>query len=290
MNWSLSQYNLICYGSSDDEIFCKLSGSAKFWRERLFEYTSDEHKSRYQNNIASLAELPTLVVAESNPKGEPGTPAFFSRIDQVRDLGKYIYFKFHHLSGKIRSEEVFGCGYFNVDAHLGEHSRMHWAIKEGNLIEELFTFIETRSKEDRPKFFDVASWPLPTLNHVAVMMPFAQEFDPVHNTIKAACKDLSLEALRVDEIYGPTNIMNDVFSTIVQSRLVISDLTGRNPNVLYETGLAHASNCDVILLVQSPQDIPFNLSQIRHIKYLPNEEGMATLNEELKKSLLRLRR
>ena len=84
--------------------------------------------------------------------------------------------------------------------------------------------------------------------------------------------------------------MNDVFSTIVQSRLVISDLTGRNPNVLYETGLAHARNCDVILLAQSPQDIPFNLSQIRYIKYLPNEEGMAKLNEELKKSLLRFRR
>ena len=286
MNWSLSQYNLICYGSSDDDVFRRPSGSAKFWRERLFEYTSDDHKSRYQNNIADLAELPTLVVAESNPKGEPGTPAFFSRIDQVRDLGKYIHFRFHHLSDQIRSEEVFGSGYFNVDS--GEHRRVHWAIREGNLIEEFFKCIETRSKDDRPKLFDLESWPLPTLNHIAVMMPFAQEFDPVHDAIKAACRDLSLETLRVDGIYGPTKIINDVFSTIVQSRLVISDLTGRNPNVLYETGLAHARNCDVILLAQNPQDIPFNLSQIRYIKYMANEEGMAKLNEDLKNSLLRV--
>ena len=31
---------------------------------------------------------------------------------------------------------------------------------------------------------------------------------------------------------------------------MISDLTDRNPNVLYETGLAHALNRDVIMLVQ----------------------------------------
>ena len=35
---------------------------------------------------------------------------------------------------------------------------------------------------------------------------------------------------------------------------MVSDLTERNPNVLYETGLAHALDRDVVTIVQNDQD------------------------------------
>ena len=74
-------------------------------------------------------------------------------------------------------------------------------------------------------------------------------------------------------------------SSIVQSRLVICDLTGKNPNVLYETGLAHARGRDVILLTQNKEDVPFDLQQIRFISYVPNNEGLESLRGELNQSL-----
>jgi hypothetical protein len=39
------------------------------------------------------------------------------------------------------------------------------------------------------------------LDLVAIMMPFAQEFDGVQEAIKSACKDLDLRCLRVDDIW-----------------------------------------------------------------------------------------
>ena len=279
MNWSLSEYNLICYASLNREIFRSPSGTADFMKERLFEYTAGSLKASYESNLASLAELPTLVVAECNPVGEPKTPAHFSRIDEVREHGDQIRFKFQHLYNQLTSERIFA-GYLGLDVQ-GEHSRQHWAVKEGNLIETIFSFLRNSPAYSSAHFFDDFK-NLPRLDHIAVMMPFEKGFDPVRDTIKAACNDLSIEALRVDDICKPTVITSDIFSTIVQSQLVISDLTGSNANVLYETGLAHGNGRDVILLTQQ-DDIPFNLLQVRRIKYLNNKEGLRELQQSLKK-------
>ena len=62
---------------------------------------------------------------------------------------------------------------------------------------------------------------------------------------------------------------------------MICDLTGRNPNVLYETGIAHALNREVIMVVQNNQDVPFDLGQRRYIPYLLNKEGLQELKEKL---------
>ena len=79
--------------------------------------------------------------------------------------------------------------------------------------------------------------------------------------------------------------MDDVFQIIVQSKFVISDLTKRNPNVLYETGIAHARNCEVIMIAQDENDIPFDLKHMRYVKYLPNNEGYGKLKGDLAKSI-----
>ncbi len=44
---------------------------------------------------------------------------------------------------------------------------------------------------------------------------------------------------------------------------MICDLTDRNANVLYKTGIAHALNKNVIMIAQNIEDIPFGLSQFR---------------------------
>ena len=283
MNWSLSEYNLICYRDTSPEIFRCFAGSADFDKTRLFEHTSDDLKTRYQDNFAKLADLPTLVVAEIDSSNQPPKPGFLSSISNVRKSGGEIRFRFNHLH-EISFEEVFECEHFDIESY--ERYRTHWAIKEGNLIEGFFKLLQDSQRENRPKFFNVEQWPLPALEHIAVMMPFKSEFDPVYEAIKEACNALRFTTRRVDEIYKPTKIIDDVFSTIVQSRLVICDLTARNANVLYETGLAHARNNDVIMITQNMDDIPFDLRHFRVLKYLSNKEGLSKLTEDLKKTIL----
>ena len=283
MNWQLSKYNLVCYRDTNHTIFRRPMGTDDFNRVRLFEDTGDDLKTYYQNNLAELAKLPTLVVAELDSIKRTPTPGFLSSIDSVQESGGKVRFRFKHLY-EISAEEVFGCEHFDIDSH--EAYREHWAIKEGNLIEGFFKLLQDSQRDERPKFFNVEQWPLPGLDHIAVMMPFKSEFDSVYEAIKKACKALRSTTCRVDEIYKSSKIIDDVFSTIVQSRLVICDLTARNANVLYETGLAHALNYDVIMITQNLDDIPFDLRQFRVIKYLPNKEGLSKLAEDLEKTIL----
>ena len=54
---------------------------------------------------------------------------------------------------------------------------------------------------------------------------------------------------------------------IAKADLIVADLTGRNPNVFYETGYAHALTKRVILLTQRAEDIPFDLKDYPHVIY-----------------------
>ena len=284
MKWSLTEYNLIVVGVADysDPIFRNSSGRSTIPAERLFKYTAPELGARYQDDLAGLGELPTLVLAELGHFQR--TPAFFGRVDNVQRLGRDIHFQFQHLFDGLSSEDVFHCGHFDIftrDRGIDERSHQHWAVKEGNLIEGLFRLLNDRTEKEAPRLFNVEQWPLPPLGHIAVMMPFDAGFNPVYEAIKSACESQRFKSLRVDEIYKPTQIISDVFSAIAQSRLVISDLTSRNPNVLYETGLAHALNRDVIMIVQDEQDVPFDLRHIRYVQYLPNREGLEKLKSDL---------
>jgi hypothetical protein len=63
--------------------------------------------------------------------------------------------------------------------------------------------------------------------------------------------------------------------------IVICDCTGRNANVFYEAGIAHTLGKDVILITQNRSDIPFDLSHLRYIFYLDNNEGREKLSKDL---------
>ena len=279
LQWSLNRYNVIVHANLEDTI---QSGGRDFPLDRLFEYTDDEIKAIYNNDLESLSDLPTLILSEIYD--DEWRPASFGRVSEIETSGTRIRFHFESLYDGFSSAEIFKSRHLNFSIYRGkavESSRTHWAIRKGNLFDAVFKLISEHSTASTPNLFNVERWPLPNLGHVAVMMPFSPEFDQVYDAIHSICESQRLKALRVDEIYRPTRISDDIFSVIAQSRLVISDLTGRNPNVLYETGLAHALNRDVVMLVQNDQDVPFDLGNIRYIKYLPNNEGVENLKKDL---------
>jgi hypothetical protein len=123
------------------------------------------------------------------------------------------------------------------------------------------------------------------LNLVAVMMPFAAELRPVYKAIRGACAANDLECLRVDDIWEESVIIQDIFNLIFRAQVVVADFTGKNPNVMYETGIAHTLGKHVIPISQSLTDVPFDMQHHRVLKYHPNSEGLATLGKELQRKL-----
>lgn len=123
---------------------------------------------------------------------------------------------------------------------------------------------------------------------VAVMMPFAG-FGPVYDAIKLAVAGAELRCVRADDIWENSILIQDVFSLIFRSHIVVCDFSGRNPNVMYEAGIAHTLGKHVVPVTQSADDIPFDLRHHRYLGYLNNGEGRTKLQHELTERLKTLK-
>lgn len=117
------------------------------------------------------------------------------------------------------------------------------------------------------------------MNKGFVIMPFGADFDDLYEKIYApVIRKVGLEPLRADEIYDNRPIIQDIQNSIHNAKIILADVTGRNPNVNYELGAAHALNKEVIILTANSQDVP---SDYRHIKYIEYNRHDIDWNKKL---------
>jgi hypothetical protein len=120
---------------------------------------------------------------------------------------------------------------------------------------------------------------------ISVMMPFSPAYRGTYDAIKRVADHMELECLRADDIWENSTFIQDIFDLIFCSRIVVVDFSVRNPNVMYETGIAHTLGKVVIPITQSFNDIPSDLGHHRALKYLPNDEGYRNLSNDLYKRI-----
>ncbi len=113
--------------------------------------------------------------------------------------------------------------------------------------------------------------------NVFVLMPFAKQFDKRYLLgIKEPLEAVKIRCERVDHVVFSGNIMEKLFQCIRDATVIVADMTGRNPNVFYEVGYAHALQKSVILLMEKPEEIPFDLKHQKHIIYGRSIERLRT--------------
>lgn len=122
-----------------------------------------------------------------------------------------------------------------------------------------------------------------------IVMPFSREWsDSVQFLIRRSCELEGVHAVRGDDLFKPTDILDDIWQGIAGADFIIADITDRNPNVLYELGLAHAIAKPVVILSQLAADIPVDLATRRVILYqradVEQNQG-AALIEKLRKTI-----
>ncbi|MCU7806187.1 MAG: hypothetical protein KZQ96_23690 [Candidatus Thiodiazotropha sp. (ex Lucinoma borealis)] len=106
-----------------------------------------------------------------------------------------------------------------------------------------------------------------------VMMPFADPLGSYYEKIyKTAIEKAGLKPVRADdELFGTGKIIDQIWTGINSAKILIAELTTRNPNVYYELGLAHALKKPVVLISSNEEDVPFDLNHIRVIYYDVND-------------------
>ena len=106
-----------------------------------------------------------------------------------------------------------------------------------------------------------------------VMMPFADPIGGYYELIyEPAIKKTGLTPIRADtDIFGTGKIIEQIWAGLKRAKVLVAELTGRNPNVLYELGLAHALQKPVVLISSNEEDVPFDVRHVRVIYYDMND-------------------
>jgi hypothetical protein len=121
---------------------------------------------------------------------------------------------------------------------------------------------------------------------IFVIMPFSAELSPIYDEhIRLVAAKMQISISRGDDFFNTNTISQDIWSAIFNAEVLIADCTGRNPNVFYEIGIAHAIGKPTILISQRINDIPFDLQHIRTIIYECTQDGMLEFRNALTKTL-----
>ncbi len=119
------------------------------------------------------------------------------------------------------------------------------------------------------------------------IMPFAEEFDAVFGTVKAAANeampDDSVDCFWLKDEHAAGRITDDILDSLTTAAFCVADVTGRNANVMWETGYAMALGKPTLLIGQSVKSLPFDLQHHRVLQY--EQAGLDHLKKEMKVSI-----
>ena len=122
---------------------------------------------------------------------------------------------------------------------------------------------------------------------IFVIMPFSSEFDETYQKgIKAPISELGLNCMRVDEDIYLEGIMSRIRKLIANANMIVAEISYGNPNVMYELGIAHATNKKVIILSRSIDSVP---SDLRHLPIVIYGSDIKLLRSKLVKYIKNLR-
>lgn len=115
------------------------------------------------------------------------------------------------------------------------------------------------------------------------IMPFGkpgtreeQHYSQVYQTIiRRPVQEAGFTCQRADEQseFGP--VPQQVITGLRTADLVIADLSTNNPNVLYELGFRHALGLPLLMIVDDPEKLPFNVRTLRTHRYSLTDVPMA---------------
>ena len=243
---------------------------------RMFEYTDREIKRLFvqddEPDLNALCELPTIMVKEFGPHAG----------EQIARIG---YVDFPSMCPKINNPILCFPSNLLIEKHIlpkdaswgGEHTG--WSVIEGDPFKMLFG-------DGVPDTVGMGSCPIVNEGQVAVMMPFSDDHsvDPVYKAIREGVEAAGKSAKRVDEIMTATKIPDDVKELIRTSSAVVIDLTGLNPNVVYELGFADGLGKKAILIQEGKvSGLPFDFAASRVFANERNQVGLQDLSEKLKR-------
>lgn len=109
--------------------------------------------------------------------------------------------------------------------------------------------------------------------HCFVIMPFSASGNELYDSvIEEAIVELGIAPVRADRLNLTGNALDTLRHAIDNCDGALADITGNNPNVMYEIGLAHAQSKPVVIICNCSdgnfsESLPFDLRGHHVIRY-----------------------
>lgn len=123
-----------------------------------------------------------------------------------------------------------------------------------------------------------------------IITPIGGENEPIRRHIEGII-DAAIVPVLNDEfeivvahrIHTTGTITKQIIAEIYSADLVIANLTGRNPNVMYELALRHCIGTPLITIADQETSLPADIISERTIFYKNDAQGVLDLRDELLK-------
>jgi len=95
----------------------------------------------------------------------------------------------------------------------------------------------------------------------------AKHWREVHSVIAEAVEPLGYTLRLVSESDTSGVILTEIVTNLYEDEMVIVDVSGRNPNVMFELGMRLAFEKPAIIVVDDDTPFSFDISPVKHIRY-----------------------